>query len=533
MNALGLTFFVGLLLILPAVLAAKRIPAAFPGSPPPLRWLLAAVPLCAAILTLLTWVSVLRSPWDDWNGARTAPAVAWARGMPLYYPHGVGPATDFIHGPMAAVMRLPAAWASTPTGAIIIADAINAALFYLPVVLFVLQLGASGFLKGVALVIFWAFSFGTGSLIYSAYQVHADAPAVGLALLGCVFASRLAGARPGWWPVVLAALCAVLSTASKQNLAPILAVLPVYVFFRNGWRQAATLAALELLLGVLVAGVCVRAFGSDAIVFQMFTLPSRHPWHFQEYGRLQALLVISGYLIEDAVLPAGVLVFFALVSSIRPKVRGSGPAPRLVDQAWFLPLLTAVLLVPSALIGRAKEGGAANALTPATYFLVVALVAWIADFRLRDGEAWTDWSSRLVLGSTSLMCVMLTLVCLNPWPKLIDNYHEIADLGHTPQQVAYEFSLKHSNAAYFPWNPLSTLMADGKYYHFEYGIGDYYLAGDIPPPEQIRAQLPSAMAYLIYPPKRQSEAMRGLLGAFSARRESPELPPGWIVYTRP
>jgi hypothetical protein len=453
--------------------------------------------------------------------------------MPLYYPHGVGPATDFIHGPVAAVVRWPAAWASTPTGAILIADAINAALFYLPAVLLVLQLGGPGFLKGVALVIFWAFSFSTGSLVYSAYQVHADAPAVGFALLACVCAARITGARPDWRAVMPAALCAVLSAASKQNLAPILAILPAYVFLREGWRQAATLAALELLLAVLAAGVCVSAFGSEAMRFQMFTLPSRHPWHFQEYGRLQALLVISGYLIQDAALPAGVLAFFALMSSIRPKIRGSGPAPRLADQAWFLPLLTAVLMVPSALIGRAKEGGAANALTPVTYFLVVTLTAWIADYRLREGETWTDWPGRVVLGGTSLLAVMLTLACLNPWPKLIDNYHELADLGHNPQQVAFEFSRKHPNAAYFPWNPLSTLMADGKYYHFEYGLGDYYLAGDIPPPEQIRAQLPSAMAYLIYPPKRQSEAMHGLLGAFSARIESPELPPGWIVYTRP
>jgi hypothetical protein len=76
-------------------------------------------------------------------------------------------------------------------------------------------------------------------------------------------------------------------------------------------------------------------------------------------------------------------------------------------------------------------------------------------------------------------------------------------------------------------------MSDGKYYHFEYGVGDYYLAGDMLPAEQIRAHLPADMAYLIYPPKRQSEAMRGLLGNFSARIDSPELPPGWIVYTRP
>jgi len=531
--ALNFTVILGGMLVVAAALGGRRMWAAFAGHPPMARGLLAAVPLCAAILLLLTWVSVVRSPWDEWNGARTAPAVAWARGMPLYYPHGVGPATDFIHGPVAAVVRLPAAWASTPTGAIHIADAINAALFYLPAVLLVLQLGGPGFLKGVALVVFWGFSLSTGSLVYSAYQVHADAPAVGFALLGCVCAARTAGARPRWWAVVLAALCAVLSTASKQNLAPILVVLPGYLLVRHGWRQALGLVALEIIFGGLLLGWSIWAFGSDALTFQMFTIPSRHPWDFQAYGRVGSLVLISGQLIQDAALPAGVLGFVLLFLSATPKWSPSGLRAYAREQYWLLPLATAVLLVPSSLIGRTKYGGAANALSPTTYFVVVALTAWIADFRLRDGEAWTDWPGRVVLGGASLLALMLTLVCLNPWPKLIDDYHELADLGHNPQQVAFEFSRKHPNAAYFPWNPLSTLMADGKYYHFEYGIGDYYLAGDIPPPEQIQAQLPSAMAYLVYPPKRQSEAMRGLLGAFSARRELPELPPGWIVYTRP
>ena len=126
--ALNLTLIFGLLLLVLAVPAGRKILACRREDPAVQRWLFASLPFCAAIFLLLTWVSVARSPQDDWNGARTAPAVAWARGMPLYYPHGVGPATDFIHGPVSAVVRLPAAWASTPTNAILIADAINAAV---------------------------------------------------------------------------------------------------------------------------------------------------------------------------------------------------------------------------------------------------------------------------------------------------------------------------------------------------------------------------------------------------------------------
>lgn len=531
--ALNLTLIFGLLLLVLAVPAGRKILACRREDPAVQRWLFASLPFCAAIFLLLTWVSVARSPQDDWNGARTAPAVAWARGMPLYYPHGVGPATDFIHGPVSAVVRLPAAWASTPTNAILIADAINAALFYLPVVLFMVMVGGSWPLKGVALAVFWGFSLSLGSLLYSAYYVHADAPAVGFALLACVCVMEApAGRRWRLW-LGVAALCAVLSAGSKQNLAPILVILPAYVLIGQGWRRAAAVAAMETVLLALMIGLSVHAFGSDAMVFQMFTIPSRHPWYFQEYGRIVSLLLASGQLIQDAALPAGILCFLLFFVTAGPKWNVSGLRSWAIGQRWFLPLMAAVLLLPSSLIGRAKYGGASNALTPTTYFLVVALSAWIVEYRPREGASWADFPSRLVLGGASLLCLVLAVVCLNPWPKLIVNYHELADLGHNPQEVAYAFSLKHPDAAYFPWNPLSTLMADGKYYHFEYGIGDYYLAKDIPPPDQIRAHLPPAMAYLVYPPNRQSEAMHGLLDGFSARVESPELPPGWIVYTRP
>src|SRR6187399_573849 len=83
------------------------------------RLLLALLPLSAAMLLIVAWVRIGSSPYDDWSAARTAPAVGWAIGIPLYYASGQGPASDFIYGPVGAVLRLPAALASTPTGAVL------------------------------------------------------------------------------------------------------------------------------------------------------------------------------------------------------------------------------------------------------------------------------------------------------------------------------------------------------------------------------------------------------------------------------
>src|SRR5882724_5118042 len=389
--ALTLTALLGLLLLTLAAVAGARIFRARAADPLAQRWLLTLLPAWGAVFLLLTWPSVARSPHDDWNSARTAPAVAWAMGLPLYYPHGVGPVTDFIHGPVAAVVRLPAAWASTPTGAILIADAINAAIFYLPVVLFLFLLENAWPLRGLALAIFWGCSLSLASLTYSAFQVHADAPAVGFALLACAAAVRPAAGPRRWLLLVATALAAVLSMGSKQNLAPILLILPVYGWLRHNLRWAVTLAVAEALILGLAAFSALRVFGQDALLFQTLTVPSRHPWNFQEYGRLPALLLSSGYLIQEALLPAAVLGFFLLFVPTGDAPRGRRTLREWASLGWFLPLMTAVCLIPSALIGRAKVGGEINALTPTTYFLVTALAAWIAEFRPRQGQTWSDF----------------------------------------------------------------------------------------------------------------------------------------------
>jgi len=61
-------------------------------------------------------------------------------GMPLYYPMGEGPAPAFIYGPAAAIVRLPAALAGSPTASILIADILNVSLFYAPAIAFVVAL---------------------------------------------------------------------------------------------------------------------------------------------------------------------------------------------------------------------------------------------------------------------------------------------------------------------------------------------------------------------------------------------------------
>jgi hypothetical protein len=67
-------------------------------------------------------------------------------------------------------------------------------------------------------------------------------------------------------------------------------------------------------------------------------------------------------------------------------------------------------------------------------------------------------------------------------------------LRENENQVAFEYLKKNPNRGYFPWNPLATLMADGKFSTVEDALGierDHTVSG---------AHLPESPEFIAYPP---------------------------------
>lgn len=500
-------------------------------NPPAPRWLLALLPVAAAVMLTMVWIQIVHTPWDDWNGARVAPAVAWARGFPLYFLHGQSPGTDFIHGPVAAIVRLPAALATTPTPAVLIAAVINSALFFLPAIVFILCIRGPRLQKALSLLIFLGFTLQLDSLRYSAFYVHADAPAVGFALLACACMSLARRSMRMNRFLITAGACAVLATASKQNLAPIILILPLYCIVRFGWLAAILLAASELLIGALVAVSAILAFGYEPLRYTMFTVVSRHPWRLQQYGLHWSFLYGLSFLVVDIAAPAFAMGAALLLGSSARHSAGQF-ASRSLRSAWFLPLLVALLLIPFSIIGRIKLGGYSNALTPTSYFLTIALCAWIAGYRLSAiPQTHPDGFLRFVISISCMLVVGLSILALTPLDRTIQLWQETHSLQKNPQQQAYEFSLKHPHEAYFPWNPLSTLMSENRYYLFAYGVFDLQLAYDFRSVEQAKKDLPDQLKYVATHRDAQPFDLRGITPQYT-RRVTLEALSNWNVYIR-
>jgi len=75
-----------------------------------------------------------------------------------------------------------------------------------------------------------------------------------------------------------------------------------------------------------------------------------------------------------------------------------------------------------------------------------------------------------------------------------------------PQQ-AYNFVLQYPDSTYFPWYPLSTLMAEGKLYHTGVGLTDRETAGLPTSEEHLQKYLPRDLRFIAMSTKGRREKL--------------------------
>lgn len=333
-------------------------------------------------------------------------------------------------------------------------------------------------------------------LRYASTEIHADAPALGLAALAVGVMSRARKPREQW----VAILLATLAIWAKQLTIPILAVvLPIWAYMKGGFR-----GFLQMLVatGIIASGVLLTVLAwidRSSLFFNVLTIPVRHPWRFKSLRPFDESIVRleQSQIFLIALLAIGVLSVFVdwLATEDTKEVKHSTSG----DWAIFLSVSLAEL--PFALMAYVKVGGDDNNLAYFLYFLTITCVLLMA--RILDGEAEiaATRQSNVALGSP------FTLVILGVNLALALVTHQMLGLALVSGETSYGETLqamrylrKHPGEAYFPWNPLEHLMVDGKLYHFEYGVYDRSLAGYPLTEEEFRRHVPYGIRRVCYPP---------------------------------
>jgi hypothetical protein len=483
----------------------------------------------------------------NWSPVRLAPAFAIRYGETVYPGLNEGPVSGHIYGPMAALIYLPTTLCASPSAALRLGGLIAAAIFFLPMLAY-LAVAAGGSKRGLVWagwggVLFFLLVLRSDTLSYNAFFIHAEAPALGFAVAACaVLVPGIAGSK---WGLPLAALLVVGAVSSKQTLLPVMVALPLYLWWRDGLPVVARFCGW-LAGALLVAGVIFSVwFGAEKLWLNEIVVPSNHPWlgslkdtslpwiRGQDYGARLAVLVEAGLGLLHRCAKALVIMMGLAFGKAWENGSGSSASSWLsriksgLRQPWGLTLWVALWLIPTTLLGRVKAGGDNNAYGPATYFVCLSAVGWLM-------LTAQNWSAHRGCGCLRLQRFiwpgLVGAQLLAAW-MVVTEVMNFQAHNHAAMDRAVSYARAHPGRVYFPWNPLLTLMAEQRAYHFAYGVYDRELAGMPVTPEHFRAGLPADVQEVLYATHDERQLLAAYLTDFTEEVQLPELP-GWAILRR-
>jgi hypothetical protein len=492
------------------------------------RVLLMLAPLSGAVATFRALGFAFSSTRFDWNAAKLAPIVAMTRGYSLYQDPKTGVMTAWIYGPVPALLFLPAAIAKRPTTAILIGELINIVVALGPAVWLLLRASSrqARWFAWLAFLVFIWITMSHESLRRAVYMIGPDAPT--LALIACAIAILWRSPR-SLLHMSIAACCAVLACWCKQSALPVLIVFPLYLWLSEGPIPAITQAVLIGMAAVVISVVFVLSFGASNMWFHMVTLSAGHAWRgAAQSGKFWAMSAAVQDLLVDVIPTIAMVVALLLIEwYLLPDARARDHREWFRRNPWTMLVGAALVLTPSALLGYVKIGGYVNNFSLCHYFLglLVALLLIRLYERANDNAA-----------IASLLLALACLGALWPMPEQFlqkrvqeENFMVIARARDNEQELVYDFAKKNPGLAYFPWNNLSTLLADGKLYHFSWGYIDRDEAHLRPSPEQIRRHLPDKVQIIGFGPRHQDELALRFLPPTQFKGTHDQLP-GFTLY---
>ena len=278
-----------------------------------------------------------------------------------------------------------------------------------------------------------------------------------------------------------------------------------------GRAVARQYVVLVAVIGAMCTAIFVGWFGRP-MFFNTVEIVSHHAWYRPGITGLAAVLWSFLVGVRDVVLGGTALLILVLVLSRRDRE----PAPW--ARAWAAPLFAALLLLPTGALGANKIGGEPSSFH-SLYYLIAGIAALLVDLGRRGPRlcllGWGFCALAVVAAWQSGLCT----------PRSTRS-----SLWDNNEQLAYEFALRHPGEAYFPWQPLASLLAEGRLYHFEYGMFDRFLAGYDPTSEHVRACVPPRLRWLVG--RTPLWTFSHFFPEYSEQTELKELP-GWIVRSRP
>ena len=446
------------------------------------RLLDALVAVLSAVAAWRVVRTVLEAPRHTFAETRLMPLFRALEFSSPYTAPGDGACYLPMYPPLGFLAYAPAALFQEPASVLQAGAAISLLAVLLPFALLArLSSGSPGALRRVALCLAaLVFLVHVSPVLVTAVFVHADAPAIGLVLLGAL-PLALGFRRDDQRLLVLAALVLSLAPWTKHTLAPVLLLPTLALASHREWRRSAAHLALAAGLQAAWAALFAALFGGAGLRFWLLEFPALHPWLGEPLPilALSARVLLSLVVVEAAVLAGAAIALSARLSLAKDWAR----------HPWCILVTGALLLWPTSLLGYVKVGGALNSFLPTALLLAGALLLLPID-REAGAELPSGAPAGALLVAATLLGGQAALEsAVSP---------SVADGRNEPESsVAFQTLRKNPEGFLFPWFPMSTHLATGRFAHSELGIRERELGGLTVSPAQLRGGLPPQLRWIV------------------------------------
>lgn len=378
----------------------------------------------------------------------------------------------------------------------------------------------------LALISFFLFTTYLESLSYNAFRIHADAPALAFITLACIIVYK-EKKQISFTKLLISSILAIFAVWTKQVAVPILVALPLYIFLAYDIKIFKRYLACLVISGVVISGILIIVFKPQNLLFNMITIPSNHPWI--NNNKILILVLTAKDLIDFCILP-GIIVGFWILFTIpnNPKKMKIW----IQENPWLLFFIVSLFFIPTSLLSKVKTGGDVNGMYT-VYFLTITanlvLLKQALNLSIKSIPKTLQRISKIWL---LVIVIMFTIKHINP--PIFSIYKSLPNFFNNAHQIVYEYCKKNPSKVYFPWNPLSTMMAENKLYHFDDGIYSLDLAGFPISKNHFMAYIPVNFTMIAVPLWADSFNFKfytHYLKDFTQKIEVPELS-GFIVYTK-
>ena len=476
-----------------------------PPSPISRSLAIAVVAASCGSLLLQSCIRVLELPYSIWNNAKLAPAIALWHGVALY-PGPGAPVTDWVQGPVGALVFSLAAVGGSADGMLYLAGLLNLAFIIVPMVIVLRQQSEDLLAVTAVTTLLMAALLAVQCMFGTAFVLVLDSLALGFLLLALVALRGVAEPRAA----VLAGLLMALAIWTKHTIVAGCAGVVLAEWLCHGRHRSAVGLTISTAIWAGLLGLAFSGcFGWDRLWFWMVKVPGSHAWvelaTRQPRSPLQTFREVGWHLLPACGGLAAVLVAARLARRDVP------PAARSL-------ILIAACQLPASVAGYLKIGGSYNHLGIVACLVALAAAAMLV--RLLDRQT----------RAAAAIAAMAAVLAASAGPSLSRSWEILTLLDHTPTDRAVEFARAHPRQAYFPWHPLATLVAEGRLDHLEYGLLDLSFAGRPPDRTLLLAGLPDRVEYIVYPESPFSRYVFNLLGENLVVSRGQSLP-GFTVYS--